>query len=152
MPVSFITGNLFTVPDLDALAHGVNCSGAMGAGIAKEFRRSWPAMYEAYRAECRARKLCLGGVFEWHEPTGLVIYNLATQDRPGPGAKPFAIRKAVVEMVRRAESSGVIRIGMPRIGCGLGGLYWIHVRPIIEQAAAKTAVELVVVSLPGDLS
>lgn len=49
------TGDLFAQPDLRALAHGCNCAGAMGKGIAVPFKQRWPRMYEEYRARWRAR-------------------------------------------------------------------------------------------------
>lgn len=37
MPTAFVKGDLFGASGLDALAHGCNCAGAMGEGIAIEF-------------------------------------------------------------------------------------------------------------------
>jgi O-acetyl-ADP-ribose deacetylase (regulator of RNase III) len=56
------TGDLLTSACL-ALGHGVNTLGSMGAGIAVEFRRRWPAMYDAYREPCRSGALQPGGIF-----------------------------------------------------------------------------------------
>lgn len=147
--ITHVVGDLFEVPDLDAVAHGVNCAGVMGAGIALEFRRRWPAMFDAYKAECRAGNLRLGDVFSW-PVDGRWIYNLATQLRPGPGASIWAIESALRNMLFRAQNVGVRRVGMPRIGCGLGGLAWRDVRCVIEAVAAASPIDLVVVSLPGD--
>jgi O-acetyl-ADP-ribose deacetylase (regulator of RNase III) len=38
-------------------------------------------------------------------------------------------------VVEHALRNGVKRIGMPRIGCGIGGLRWEDVRPLVERAA-----------------
>lgn len=140
-----ITGDLFATPDLDALAHGVNCTGVMGAGIAVTFRKLHPEMFAEYARRCRARELRPGNLFAW-QAAPMWVYNLATQPRPGPSATLPAIRSAVEAMVEHARSAGVKRIGMPRVGCGLGGLRWEAVRPVIEAAAQ--GVEIVVVSLP----
>jgi O-acetyl-ADP-ribose deacetylase (regulator of RNase III) len=35
-------GDLFAATDLDGIAHGVNCHGQMGAGIAKIIREKYP--------------------------------------------------------------------------------------------------------------
>jgi O-acetyl-ADP-ribose deacetylase (regulator of RNase III) len=48
-----------------------------------------------------------------------------------------------------AERRKVPRLGIPRIGAGLGGLPWPDVAAVLRGAAAKSVVELVVVSLPG---
>ncbi len=70
------TGDLFS-SDCPALGQGVNTFGSMGAGIAVEFRRRWPAMYDAYRAACRTGRLRPGGIFVWEAPDRLIV-NLAT--------------------------------------------------------------------------
>jgi O-acetyl-ADP-ribose deacetylase (regulator of RNase III) len=41
--------------------------------------------------------------------------------------------KALIEVVRRLD---IKSIGIPPLGCGLGGLNWREVRPLIEQAFA----------------
>lgn len=129
-----VQGDLFTVSGLDALAHGVNCIGVMGAGIAKEFKRRYPAMFEEYARLCRRDRLYLGDTFAWKAREAW-IYNLATQPRPGPCATLDAVAKAVENMVDMATAVNVRRIGMCRVGCGLGGLRWPDVRPIIARAA-----------------
>ncbi len=143
-----IKGDLFAVPGLDALAHGVNCVGAMGAGIAVEFRRRWPSMFSHYREACRQGVLQPGGIIAWRTlGRGPWVYNLATQPRPGPCASLPAIESALAQMVGHARVSGVKRIGMPQIGCGLGGLSYADVRPLIEVAARD--VDIVVVEWTG---
>lgn len=47
------------------LAHGVNCVGAMGAGIAVNFKRKFPDMYEEYNARCKRGLLIPGCVWTW---------------------------------------------------------------------------------------
>jgi O-acetyl-ADP-ribose deacetylase (regulator of RNase III) len=117
----------------------------MGAGIAVEFRRRWPAMYDAYRAECRSGRLQPGGIFVWQAADRLIV-NLATQRGVGRGA-------ARLEWVRQAARAtaqlSVAGLALPRIGAGLGGLRWADVRAILdEELAPLPYVELW--SLPRD--
>lgn len=134
---------------MPALAHGCNTLGAMGAGIAREFRRRYPAMYDEYRRRCGEGSFGLGDVLTWWEdPTQPVIFNLATQPRRGRCASLGAIRVAVSEMLDQAEHLiHVDAIGMPQIGCGLGGLRWMNVRPMLDEVAGGRRVELVVYEL-----
>lgn len=89
-------GNLFEADDLDALAHGVNCKGVMGAGIAAEFKKRWFAVFTKYRRLCEIGELfpgdCMPVVIGDHGP---IVYNLATQNRPGPDAKLRYIARSV---------------------------------------------------------
>lgn len=145
--ITFLAGNLFTTPNLDAFAHGVNCSGAMGKGIALEFRRRWPRMYARYRQLCQSRELFPGNIFTFRAREDLWIYNLATQDRPGPRASLDAIGLATCAMAASMSLKGIQRVGLPRIGCGEGGLSFEDVRPVLERVAERyPAVDLVVVS------
>lgn len=146
------TGDLFTTPGLDALAHGVNCAGKMGKGIAVEFRRRWPRMYTRYQQLCQNHELFPGNIFSFRAKEDLWIYNLATQDQPGPRASLDAIWLATCAMAASMSLKGIQRVGLPRIGCGLGGLRWEDVHPLLKKVAERyPAVELVVVSRPEDL-
>jgi O-acetyl-ADP-ribose deacetylase (regulator of RNase III) len=64
--------------------------------------------------------------------------------RSGETADLKAIEKAVGTMVRLAEQSGISRVGLPRIGAGLGGLAWPDVRALLTAIGRDTAVELIV--------
>jgi O-acetyl-ADP-ribose deacetylase (regulator of RNase III) len=56
MTVRYVSGDLFVNRyNAQALAHGCNCQGAMGAGIAKGFRELYPDMYEEYHQQCKAQ-------------------------------------------------------------------------------------------------
>ena len=123
MNVELRTGDLFEQPDLKAIAHGVNCAGAMSRGISVGFRQRWPEMYEEYRLRCELRLLRVGDVFEWEEGP-VTIFNLATQpDGKHPATLPN-IRSSVERMAHVARLRGIDRVGIPRIGAGLGGLAW----------------------------
>ena len=120
--ITWTEGDLFTC-GIPAIAHGVNCSGVMGAGIAVQFRQRYPQMYESYRKRCLRGEMKPGDVMPWKHDDGTVIFNLATQALPGPFANPWMITAAIGRMITEAyHDFGVTRIAMPMIGCGLGGL------------------------------
>lgn len=143
------TGDLFNT-DSPALAHGVNCAGAMGAGIAVQFRTRYPLMHHAYKDLCRAGGLRAGDVFPWQdEQTGRWIYNMATQVRPGRrGATLDAVDKAAHAMVIHAAQHAVPVVALPEVGCGIGGLAWEDVAPVLEGHAAGSGVRIEAWHLP----
>jgi O-acetyl-ADP-ribose deacetylase (regulator of RNase III) len=122
MSIYYCQGDLFA-SGLPALAHGVNCQGRMGAGIARDFASRWPRMRELYEHICCKGILRPGEVFSWQDPdSGLWVFNLATQLYPGRDARPWAIATAVGHMILACQSSGIKQAGLPLIGCGIGGL------------------------------
>jgi O-acetyl-ADP-ribose deacetylase (regulator of RNase III) len=147
MSIEERTGDLFAQPDLTALAHGCNCAGAMGKGIAVPFKQRWPKMYAEYKARCADGRFTVGDVFVWRDGA-TTVFNLGTETHWRTGARIEHIEAAVGAMAREAAALGVTRVGMPRIGAGLGGLDWRDVRAALERATAGTGLTLVVVSLP----
>ena len=120
----------------------------MGAGIALEFKRRYPAMSEEYRRRCRAGAFRLGDIFVWDHEPGLIIYNLATQAIPRPSATLEAIDISIRAAIVDAQRRGVERLGVPRIGAGLVGLVWFDVADVLRCAGDDSALDLVAVSLP----
>ncbi len=148
MSVRYATGDLFT-SGLPVIAHGCNAQGAMGAGLAKTVRTFYPAMYDTYRALCLSGTLKLGSVLYWQSGPDLPsVFNLITQERWGVGvqASTTAIQKALTLMVAQADDLGITQIGLPWIGCGLGGLKKIRVKPLFELVLGQWSGQAVVFS------
>ena len=143
--------DLFSVEgldDVDALAHGCNCAGAMGRGIAVEFKRRWPDMFRAYRDACKVGTFAPGDVFPWSAAGGRWIYNLGTQKSWRSPATVPAIQQSVTAMAAHAARNGVRSVAMPRVGAGLGGLGWDTVEPVLRAAAAGSGIRFVVCTRP----
>lgn len=134
------TGNLF---DTDAayIGHGVNCKGAMGAGIAKQFRDKFERNYEVYKTKCETGELQPGGFLVVPErlPSGrlALITNLASQNDLGPDARYSWLMQSLWTWAEQASQPNRLRLyggilAVPEIGCGIGGLEWPRVKRIME--------------------
>lgn len=143
MSTIFVKGNLFTYEGLQSLAHGCNCAGAMGRGIAVEFRSRFPNMYGEYKKLCLDGKFNPGDVFPWTE-NDITIFNLGTQKHWKLKAEIWAIEKSLKEAIKIAKEKGIKNIGLPRIGAGLGGLSWEKVKEVFKIIGEETEIELVV--------
>ncbi len=141
--IVFIKGDLFNYQGLDAICHGCNCAGAMGKGIALEFRKKYPLMFNEYKRKCNEGEFNIGDVFVWEE-NNLIVFNLGTQKTWRTKATLPAIKTSVTKMLELANRIKISRIGVPRIGAGLGGLSWIDVKKELIEIGDKNAVELVV--------
>lgn len=150
MPIEHKIGNLFDSTDLDALAHGTNTLGVMGAGIAVEFKRRYPDMYSTYNQLSNIETFVPGTIFPWVVEK-VTVYNLMTQGHQGRTILPAtleSIKISTKSMLRIASTLGQTRIGMPKIGAGLGGLDWNDVEKVLlECLELHPGITLVVHSL-----
>ena len=148
MPIEFVSGDLFAnAHGAEAFAHGCNCQGSMGAGIAKGFRERYPAMYDQYRARCKAdpRQFNLGDAWLWRESGQPAVFNLGTQERYWHGRATYeAVEQTLVKMRDVADAEGICSIAIPRIGVGYGGLSWRKVRAIVERVFGDWSGRLIV--------
>ena len=148
MSIQYIAGDLFANEQhAQALAHGCNCQGSMGAGIAVGFRQRYPAMYEEYRRRCKAtpRQFNPGDVLLWKDEQQPWVFNLATQEDYWRARATYDTIERVFQVMRaQADAEGIASIAMPRIGAGYGGLSWPKVRTIIERVFGDWAGTLYV--------
>jgi len=141
MPIEFVSGDLFeNTHGAKALAHGCNCQGSMGAGIAVKFRELYPEMFIHYRALCKAtpRQFNLGDAWLWKENGKPSVFNLGTQEGVWHARASYeAIETALSRMLEMADVENITSIAIPRIGVGYGGLSWRKVRVIIERVCGS---------------
>lgn len=148
MPIQCVSGDLFdNAYQAQAYAHGCNCQGSMGAGIARTFRSRYPEMHEEYRRRCKAepREFNLGDCWLWKADDQPWVFNLGTQEGYWRARATYeAIETALRDMRTQADVEGVTRIAIPRIGVGYGGLSWKKVRAIVEAVFGDWLGTLVV--------
>lgn len=141
-------GSLFET-DAKALAHGVNEDGLMLTGIAPIFRYAFTDMHTEYVRLCAAHELRAGQMFAWpaigDDPA---VYNIVSQDRRGASARLIWLDSGIRLALAHADASDVELIAAPRIGCGVGGLDWADVGPVLAAAVADYRCSLEVWTRP----
>lgn len=166
MPVEYRTGDLFEFEG--SLAHGVNAAGAMGKGIATEFKKKFPRMYEQYREKCQTGTFLIGSILPWQHvavqnrngegvltikmsSTGQMevnavdwkyvprtIYNLCIKAHWRLPAEEVAIWATLRAMIKHMDVNCISEVAMPRIGAGLGQLDW---ETVVKPIIEEVAAE-----------
>ena len=123
--------------EADALVNTVNCVGVMGRGIALQFRRAFEDNYEAYRKAAKRGEIRPGQMFVF-ERSALEqprwIINFPTKRHWKGKSRIEDIEAGLLDLVRIIQVKKIRSIAIPPLGCGLGGLDWTVVRPLIEEA------------------
>ncbi len=128
------TGNILE-SNADALVNPVNCVGIMGAGLALKFRETFRQNYYEYQYACNRDLVKIGRVFVTkHEPHPWII-NFPTKVRPRDKSRIEWIESGLLSLVAEVKTRDIQSIAIPALGCGLGGLSWSDVLPLIERAA-----------------
>ncbi len=120
-------GDLLNNDDkLHAIAHGCNCFGHMGAGVAKFISQKYPEAYKRDKLTPVGDKEKLGSFsYTFDETDKLFIGNLYTQFTHWDQNDMFydwALHESLkrfIFFIHKQKDEDVFRIGIPMIGCGL---------------------------------
>lgn len=145
-------GNLLGAPT-EALVNAVNTVGVMGKGIALQFKRSFPANFDAYARACEAGEVQIGKVFEFD--TGELrprwILNVPTKRHWRARSEYAYVGLGIEALVSSIKRLRIRSVAVPALGCGAGGLLWEIVGPPLAYALASLAdvdVHLYAPSMP----
>jgi len=132
--LTLINGDLFASL-ADALINPINTHGVMGKGLALEFKRRYPRNFAAYKAAFERGELEVGRMFS--VPTGVLapryIVNFPTKQHWRNPSKLEYVEQGLVALVQEISRLELESIAVPALGCGLGGLEWEDVLPIIKK-------------------
>lgn len=143
-------GNLLQV-QADALVNTVNTVGVMGKGVALQFKQAFPENFTAYVKACKAGEVAVGRMFVTQ--TGMfqprLIVNFPTKRHWKANSKLEDVREGLTDLVRIVRDEQIRSIAVPPLGCGLGGLRWEEVEPMIREAFAPLEEVEVILFPPG---
>ncbi len=103
----------------------------MGKGVALEFKKAYPTMFEDYAARCMRKQVRLGEPYLYRDPGGAMIVNFPTKDHWRSASRLADMNRGLDYFVAHAEEWGVQSVAFPPLGCGNGGLDWSEVGPLI---------------------
>jgi O-acetyl-ADP-ribose deacetylase (regulator of RNase III) len=141
--MNIVSGDLIDLAKegyFDIIVHGCNCFCTMGKGIAVQIKQEFP---EAYQEDLRTTKGDESklGTFSsaYIDRYDLTVINAYSQYDYRPTYKNDGVTRCDYEAIRKVfrkiaeDFDNTVRIGYPKIGCGLAGGDWDLVSKIIDE-------------------
>ncbi|MGC2166178.1 MAG: Appr-1-p processing protein [Gallionella sp.] len=115
-------------------------------GLALQLRERMPALYKDFRHHCQTRHPKSGELWTWKTADDRLIASLFTRDGAyDHGSKPghatlSHVNHSLHALRNLAQKERVANIALPRLACGLSGLNWAEVKPLIETHLGNLGV------------
>ena len=113
-------GNIFNSKAM-AIVNTVNCVGAMGKGIALDFKLRYPEMFKEYQKICFRRMLKPGQILPYTKSSPIIL-NFAIKDDWKDPSKLEWIEETLQKFVDNYKKLGITSIAFPWMGAMNGGL------------------------------
>lgn len=111
----------------------VNCVGVMGKGLALEFKQTFSGLLGAYAEACRTERLRIGRPWIYKVNDAKEVLCFPTKDHWKKPSTLEYVKFGLLGLLQIYEQEGIHSLAIPPLGCGLGGLEWSQVKPLIEE-------------------
>lgn len=133
------------------LVNTVNCVGIMGKGLALAFKKRYPAMYRDYVNRCARKEVQLGHPYVYRPVEDLFakapnqwVLLFPTKDHWRSKSKVSDIKAGLDYLSAHYAEWGITELAIPPLGCGLGGLDWSEVKPILVESLEKLDIPVTI--------
>lgn len=115
-----VKGNIFN-SDAMAVVNTVNCVGAMGKGIALDFKLRFPEMFKEYQKICFKHILKPGQILPYRKSKPIIL-NFAIKDDWKEPSKVEWVEETLQKFVLNYKTMGITSIAFPWMGAMNGGI------------------------------
>jgi O-acetyl-ADP-ribose deacetylase (regulator of RNase III) len=129
-------GNIFE-SEMQTLVNTVNCVGVMGKGLALEFKKRFPDMYEDYVARCNAKQVRLGEPYLYRRLLPPWILNFPTKEHWRSVSRLSDIVAGLEYLERHYHEWEIASLAVPALGCSNGQLEWRVVGPTLYRYLSR---------------
>lgn len=130
--IKYKKGDLLKASE-NIIAHGCNCAGGYGSGVAGQIAKKWPDARNSYLKQHNSYGWDLGFV-QYVDVDDKIIANCATQEAYLPRGVCHADYDAIEECMYKVKAyakSMKFSIAIPKIGAGLAGGDWAQIEEIL---------------------
>jgi len=125
-------GNLLE-SDAQTLVNTVNTVGVMGKGVALDFKRRFPDMFDDYVKRCEDRLVKLGEPYLFRRLVPPWIINFPTKEHWRAVSRLDDIVRGLEHLTNHLREWEVESLAVPPLGCGNGQLEWDVVGPTLYR-------------------
>lgn len=151
-------GDMF-FSEMQTFTISVNTVGIMGKGLASRAKYQFPDVYVLYQDICRQRQLKMGVPYLYkrennfekslsEDTKSLITENghrwfllFPTKNHWKEKSPMEGIERGLQWLLENYEKMGISSIALPALGCGLGGLDWKHVGPLMCKYLSQTKLQ-----------
>ena len=138
--ISYIEGDIFESP-AQVIVNTVNTVGVMGKGLALDYKRRYPNMFDKYRIACEKRNLTIGKLMLFYEPDHWILLFPTKENWRNPSKIEY-IEKGLMKFVQTYSAKNISSIAFPKLGCGNGELDWNTVKPIMDSYLRNLPIDV----------
>ena len=138
--LTYIRGDIFD-SHMQTLVNPVNTVGVMGAGLAKEFAKRYPTMFCYYRDLCDTQELSIGWPWIYKEFNSSILLFPTKRHWKDPSKLEY-IDSGLRGFVLMYKEMNIASVAFPKLGCGLGVLWWPSVEKLFEKHLAEIDISV----------
>lgn len=142
--MEFVKGDLFST-DFEVIAHGCNCAGGFGAGVAAVIAKKYPHVKREFLKKHYSVGWKPGDVQLVPVGDKQVIANCGTQKHYLPRGKDLFEYEAFRIVCRQLKEHCLrtnSRLAFPKIGAGLAGGNWERILKVMEEELEGVTVRV----------
>lgn len=139
--IKYVQGNIFD-SSAQTLVNPVNCVGVMGRGLALEFKKWFPGLWNAYQRACAMGEIRIGVPWMFKVTEAKQVLCFPSKDHWKYPSQYSYIKKGLEAIREHHVAWQIHSMAMPPIGCGLGGLEWAKVKPMIEESLGDLNMDI----------
>ncbi len=159
--LSWVDGDMF-FSQMQTLTISVNVVGVMGKGLASRAKYQFPDMYVVYQDVCKSKLIKMGKPHLYKretsldedladEPSSLPNLNankwfllFPTKEHWKQRSDAEGIEKGLKWVLDNYKTEGIQSLAVPALGCGLGGLDWKNIGPMMCRYLSKLDIQVAI--------
>lgn len=136
--ITYIKNGDILSSSCEGIINTVNTQGIMGKGLALLYRQKYPEMFKVYRKACLNKEVKTGFMHVWKVSNqDKWIINFPTKQHWRNPSQLEWIIEGLQDLVKVVKENKIKSLGIPPLGCGLGGLHWYQVKKEIVQVCEQ---------------